>query len=119
MYNIQRWYVDGTVECFVGEHAPLAIFAILVLTLCTLFIVLMTAIVMRKIKVCMHVINHYVVFVYNIMFLQKYWAISMSNILKAPFTDNLYWWAPIDLLRRPLFVMLIVISPGNLVSIYY
>ena len=54
---IQRWYVDGSVECFVGEHAPLAISAILVLLFCVLVILLMVAIVMRKIKVCNKLFN--------------------------------------------------------------
>lgn len=43
--------MDGTVECFGKEHAPLAVLAILVLMFCALVIVLMTAILMRKIKV--------------------------------------------------------------------
>ena len=49
---VQRWYVDGTVECFVGEHAPLAVSAILSLLFCVLIVLFMTAIVMHKIKVC-------------------------------------------------------------------
>ena len=39
-------------ECFVGEHAPLAVLAILILIFCLLVVVLMTAIVMGKVKVC-------------------------------------------------------------------
>ena len=41
----------------------------------------------------------------------------MSDVLRAPFTDNLYWWAPVDLLRRLLFVILMVAVPGNPVSV--
>ena len=41
---------------------------------------------------------------------------SMSDVLRAPFIDNHYWWAPVDLLRRLLLVTLIVASPGNPVS---
>ena len=40
----------------------------------------------------------------------------MSDILKAPFVDDFYWWAPVDLLRRLLFVTLTVALPGNPVS---
>ena len=109
---VQRWYVDGTVECFVNEHAPLAVSAILVLIFCVLIVVIMAAIVLRKIKVCDN-LSLYIV----IISLQRHWVFSMSNILKDPFTNNLYWWAPIDLLRRPLFVILITIFPGNLVSV--
>ena len=49
---VQRWYVDGTVECFVGEHAPLAISAISVLIFCVLLALLMLVIVIRNTKVC-------------------------------------------------------------------
>ena len=49
---------------------------------------------------------------------QRHWAFSMSKILRAPFVDKLYWWTPVDLLRRLLFVILVVIFPGNPVSVY-
>ena len=48
---IQRWYVNGTMECFGNEHIPLATVAILVLILSVLVVIFMAAIVMRKIKV--------------------------------------------------------------------
>lgn len=32
-FNTQRWYVDGSVQCFRGGHAPLGLLAILVLFL--------------------------------------------------------------------------------------
>ena len=35
---LQRWYIDGTVKCFNGGHAPLGILAILVLGLCVAII---------------------------------------------------------------------------------
>ena len=47
----QRWYIDGTVECFAGEHIPLAIMASLVLVFCGLLIVFLTAVVKKKSKV--------------------------------------------------------------------
>ena len=50
-YFTQRWYVDGTVECFTGGHAALAVFAITILGLCAALIVIMVAITMGKVKV--------------------------------------------------------------------
>ena len=47
----QRWYIDGTVECFTGGHAALAVFAIIVLGLYTVIIVVVTAITMEKVEV--------------------------------------------------------------------
>lgn len=48
---MQRWYVDGTVECFTGSHALLASFAILVLMVCLVLIVIVTVIVVGKVEV--------------------------------------------------------------------
>ena len=48
----QRWYVDGTVECFTGGHAALAVFAILVLAVCVIVIVMVTVIAVGRHKVC-------------------------------------------------------------------
>ena len=47
---MQRWYIDGTVECFTGGHAALAVFAIIILGLCAALIVVVTAITMEKLK---------------------------------------------------------------------
>ena len=40
----------------------------------------------------------------------------MAKLLKAPFAKGHNWWAPIELLQRILFVIFIMILPGNLVS---
>ena len=48
---MQRWYIDGTVKCFTGGHAALAVFAILVLGLCAALIVAVAIIAMEKVKV--------------------------------------------------------------------
>ena len=33
-FYLQRWYVDGDIQCFTGGHIPLALFAMLTLALC-------------------------------------------------------------------------------------
>ena len=45
------WYTDGTIECFTGNHLVLAIFAILMLTLCVILIIIVTVIATGKLKV--------------------------------------------------------------------
>ena len=50
LVSTQRWYIDGTVECFAGEHIPLAIVAIVVLVFCGLSIVFLAAVVKNKSK---------------------------------------------------------------------
>ena len=50
---IQRWYIDGTVECFTGSHLVLALLAMLVLTLCVILIIIVIVINTGKLKVCM------------------------------------------------------------------
>ena len=39
----------------------------------------------------------------------------MAAILHDPYTNQCYWWAPSELLRRLLFILLITAVPGNLV----
>ena len=41
----------------------------------------------------------------------------MKNILQHPFSMDCQWWAPIELIRRFLIIVFIIIDPGNLVSI--
>ena len=41
----------------------------------------------------------------------------MKRILQDPFRIGYQWWAPIELIRRSLLIVFIVIDPGNLVSI--
>ena len=43
--------MDGTVECFTGEHIALALFAMMVLVMCMALMIIMTAIVLKKLKV--------------------------------------------------------------------
>ena len=49
--DTQRWYIDGTVECFVNEHIPLAVGAILVLVFCAFIIAFLTVVARKKNKV--------------------------------------------------------------------
>ena len=41
-FCLQRWYVDGSVQCFKGAHAALAAFSLVVLLLSTALPVLIT-----------------------------------------------------------------------------
>ena len=51
MIYIQRWFVDGSVKCFRGGHLPLALVAMAVLAMCVALTIIITAIVMKKLKV--------------------------------------------------------------------
>ena len=42
----------------------------------------------------------------------------MAALLRDPYTSQCYWWAPSELLRRLLFILLINIVPSNLVCIH-
>ena len=48
---LQRWFVDGSVQCFTGSHLPLAIVAMLILICYILLIIFVTAVVLKKIEV--------------------------------------------------------------------
>ena len=41
---------------------------------------------------------------------------SVQDVLSKSFSDECYWWAPVELLRRLLVIVSIVVAPGNLVS---
>ncbi|XP_065909021.1 uncharacterized protein [Dysidea avara] len=100
-----RWFVDGTVECFSGGHAGLATFAILVLIVCTLLIITLVVVVLgkvKKIKGCLRL---------------RLWTAMFEKLLQEPFVDQYYWWAPTELIRRLLFIILITAFPGNLIPV--
>ena len=44
-----------------------------------------------------------------------YWVFSMAQILHKPYTDQYNWWAPVELVRRSVFIIAITAAPGNLV----
>ncbi|XP_065907815.1 uncharacterized protein [Dysidea avara] len=92
-----RWYIDGRVECFTGSHIPLAIVAILVSALCMLLVIFVMAVTSKKIK--------------------QHWVKSMSKTLKQPFKDKYCSWASVELLRRYIFLAIIVAVPRNLIPV--
>jgi len=53
-FYAQRWYIDGRVECFTGNHIPLAAVAILVSISCILLPLFVMAVALKKIKVLLH-----------------------------------------------------------------
>ena len=57
---MQRWYIDGTVKCFTGGHAALAVLAIIILGLCAALIVVVAAITLEKLilEACVHYISY-------------------------------------------------------------
>ena len=55
---LQRWFVDGTVNCFEGGHLPLAILAIVILTFYILVVSFIIAVVLKKIKVRTSICTH-------------------------------------------------------------
>ena len=40
----------------------------------------------------------------------------MARVLYVPYANQCCWWAPVELIRRGLFIVLLVIVPRNLVS---
>ena len=48
-------YRDGTLKCITGGHLLLAIVAVLVLIFCVPVMMFVTAVIMRKIKVCVNI----------------------------------------------------------------
>ena len=50
-YLLQRWFVQGTLECFTGYHTPLAVCAIFVLLMCLMVIPLLGLVATGKLTV--------------------------------------------------------------------
>ncbi|XP_065908083.1 uncharacterized protein [Dysidea avara] len=102
-HRSMRWFVDGTVECFSGGHLGLATFAILVLIVCTLLIMVVVVLgKVKKIKGCLRL---------------RLWTTMFEKLLQEPFVDQYNWWAPTELIRRLLFIILITAFPGNLIPV--
>ncbi|XP_065908079.1 uncharacterized protein [Dysidea avara] len=97
-----RWFVDGTVECFSGGHAGLATFAILVLIVCTLLIIALVVVVLGKVKTIISCGQVHLR------------TIRLEKLLQEPFVGQYNWWAPTELIRRLMFIILIMAFPGNL-----
>ncbi|XP_065907172.1 uncharacterized protein [Dysidea avara] len=74
-----RWFVDGTVECFSGGHAGLAIFAILVLILCTLLIIALVVVVLGKFKAIKGCLT------------LRLWTVSFEKLLQELFVAQCNW----------------------------
>ena len=45
----------------------------------------------------------------------RVWTTSLEKLLREPFVDRYYWWAPTELIRRLLIIILITAFPRNLV----
>ena len=53
MFSLQRWYWDGSVQCFHGDHLPLGLLAIFILMFAvSLIIVMILSNFYLKFKVC-------------------------------------------------------------------
>ena len=73
--------MDGTVECFTGEHIALALFAMMVLVMCMALMIIMAAIVLKKLKV----IYSCVMCLYICMLTTVVWEIFVRDNLVVKF----------------------------------
>ena len=48
---MQRWFVDGEVQCFTGGHLPLALVAIVILLICALAIIFVFVAAVKEFQV--------------------------------------------------------------------
>ena len=64
-----------------------------------------------------HIIMYFVtVTISHIMFLYCVQRPSIQRTLQDAYKDDSKWFAPVELIRRLLIVIFIVIAPGSLVS---
>jgi hypothetical protein len=92
--HVPRWYIDGTVKCFNGGHAPLGLLAIFTLAVCLAIIPLSLAYITAK--------------------LRRPWVFRRSfEPLVIPFKEQYKWWSSVELGRRVVLVLFIVAFPRN------
>ena len=70
-----------------------------------------------QVHACMYRHNDFTVI--NCVYRSYSQTTSINRILQDQFGSNHHWWPPIELIRRFLLIIFIVIDPGNLVSIQY
>eukprot|EP00731_Ephydatia_muelleri_P010295 Em0005g881a len=95
--SMNVWYVNGNIKCFSGGHTPLAILAILVLTLSLACIPLVLQIT-RTSKFP--------------VWIQKT-AYCLIPALVAGYKDEVKWFGSVELFRRLITTLFIVALPGN------
>jgi hypothetical protein len=90
-----RWFVNGSRECFTGSHILLGLLSIVVLVgagalvpLCILLSV-----------------GHPDKFPKSVR--------SFQEALRLPYKERLRWWSAVDLARRLVFLILVVLLPDN------
>ena len=76
-HSIQRWFVDGSVKCFTGGHLPLAIMAMVILLFYLLLVTVLTAVVLKTIKVSVYYICSSCVVLYTHMSMYVYMYVCM------------------------------------------
>jgi hypothetical protein len=90
-----RWYVNGEVECFTGSHIALAVLSALTL---------LAAIALIPLLVLLSV-GHVQKFPRHVR--------SFHQSLTVSYREGCKWWSAVELARRLLFLLLIVIFPDN------
>ena len=98
--RVPRWFVNGNVKCFNGDHIPLGLLAIAILFVFTLLAplaVLFSLDYIKKIR----------------------WFHNLVEPLTNPYKEIFKWWSAIDLFRRLLLLTFIVALPGNDYPVIY
>ena len=90
-----RWYVNANVRCFQdASHAPLSLFALLVVALCIALIPLVVLVATRRLT-------------------RPYWVHCLEVPLTAPYKTTCQWWCGVELAKRVLLVLFSVAFHDN------
>lgn len=125
LFSLQRWFINGTVQCYKNEHLGLAFLAIISLIVAGLLIIFTAFIIYHdkikytvKFPVCHLIISillscrwFYIVLQHTV----KTMASNLRTTLISDYRPNYIFWPVVELLRRYIFIIAVVLSPGDLV----
>ena len=104
--------MDSSVQCFTGWHIPLALLSIAVLLACIISIAI---VIIITVKVKFIIFNTFCVYIVNFIQRPEFIKKCVPPLMEA-YKKECKWWAGVDLGRRSILLMLLVISPRNTVS---
>ena len=112
--------MNGNVECFTGGHIPLALLAIAVLVITALLVPLVGLVSMKQhlIKVNQDLSEPVVYSYYVVHHVTQslYWLKYAEDPLTAIYKEDWRWWSVVDLARRLIFILFVILFPRNSVS---
>ena len=112
----QRWYIDGSIQCFSGGHIPLSMVAILMISALVAFIPMTLVFSLKEFEVTKFITAFSSSI--ELFFQDPVWFKRIQKALCFWFKDRYKWWYSVELFRRLILILMVVPFPGNGVCMY-